>query len=261
MIVPLDLLVILFMVISGIIALRTKDLLISAIVLGIYSYAMATIYIQMNSLDVGFTEAVVGAGISTSLMVASLTKIKREDESKSRKLKVISGAIFTVFMVGLMLYVVEDLPEFGDEFSPANKWIELFRVDEGRSHITDQLNSGNLPHEIEKRLVDMFGVDFSGVEGAVVVRDEKYGGWDVLIEKRETFFPEHEKFYHISPDMVVYRYSIPVRWQEKSEEEMNTPNMVTAGLADYRGYDTLGETVVIFTAAVSVAALLRRRSG
>jgi len=80
----------------------------------------------------------------------------------------------------------------------------------------------------------------------------------VLIEKHEKFFPEHEKLYHISDDFTVYRYSIPVRWQEKCEEEMNTPNMVTAGLADYRGYDTLGETVVIFTAAISVAALLRR---
>ena len=39
------------------------------------------------------------------------------------------------------------------------------------------------------------------------------------------------------------------------------PNVVTAVLASYRGYDTLGETVVIFTAAVGVLLLLggRRR--
>ena len=145
MIVPLDLLVILFMVISGIIALKTRDLLISAIVLGIYSYAMATIYIQMNSLDVGFTEAVVGAGISTALMVASLVKLKREDVSKTKKAKAVSGAIFTLFMASLLIYVVEDLPEFGDEFSPANKWIELFQLNGNENEIAKQLDRGYTP--------------------------------------------------------------------------------------------------------------------
>ncbi len=258
MIVPLDLLVILFMVITGIIALKTRDLLISAIVLGIYSYAMATIYIQMNSLDVGFTEAVVGAGISTALMVASLVKLKREDVSKSRKTKVVLGLLFTVFMAILLAYVVEDLPEFGNENTPPNKWIELFKLDGNSEDVISQLNNGKLPSVIESRLIEIFGEDFSGVKDATVVRNEEYGGWDVMIEKNERFFPRKEKLYHISEDLTVYRYSIPVRWEEKSEEEMNTANLVTAGLADYRGYDTLGETVVIFTAAISVAALLRR---
>ena len=39
------------------------------------------------------------------------------------------------------------------------------------------------------------------------------------------------------------------------------PNVVTAVLASYRGYDTLGETTVVFTAGVGVIALLRRRGG
>jgi multicomponent Na+:H+ antiporter subunit B len=40
------------------------------------------------------------------------------------------------------------------------------------------------------------------------------------------------------------------------------PNVVTAVLASYRGYDTLGETTVVLTAAVGVLALLRgRRQG
>ncbi len=48
------------------------------------------------------------------------------------------------------------------------------------------------------------------------------------------------------------------RYIEKSEAETSVPNMVTAILADYRGYDTLGETAVIFTAAVCCVLLLRR---
>jgi multicomponent Na+:H+ antiporter subunit B len=42
------------------------------------------------------------------------------------------------------------------------------------------------------------------------------------------------------------------------ERETGVPNIVTAVLASYRGYDTLGETTVVFTAGVGVIALLRR---
>ena len=38
-----------------------------------------------------------------------------------------------------------------------------------------------------------------------------------------------------------------------------TPNVVTSVLADYRGYDTLGETTVIFTAGISCILILRKR--
>jgi len=48
------------------------------------------------------------------------------------------------------------------------------------------------------------------------------------------------------------------RYIEMSEAETTVPNMVTAVLGDYRGYDTLGETAVIFTAGVCCVLLLRR---
>jgi multicomponent Na+:H+ antiporter subunit B len=44
-----------------------------------------------------------------------------------------------------------------------------------------------------------------------------------------------------------------------TEIDTATPNMVTSILADYRGYDTLGETTVIFTAGMSCILILRRR--
>ncbi|MCD4843672.1 MAG: hypothetical protein K8R25_04195 [Methanosarcinales archaeon] len=44
-----------------------------------------------------------------------------------------------------------------------------------------------------------------------------------------------------------------------SETESGVGNIVTAVLANYRGYDTLGETAVIFTAGMAVLLLLRRR--
>ena len=49
------------------------------------------------------------------------------------------------------------------------------------------------------------------------------------------------------------------RYIEKTLVETATPNVVTSVLADYRGYDTLGETTVIFTAGVACILILRVR--
>ena len=59
--------------------------------------------------------------------------------------------------------------------------------------------------------------------------------------------PQAPANLHVSPDYI-----------QQALEETKTPNMVTAVLADYRGYDTLGETVVIFTAGLACILLLRR---
>ncbi len=37
-----------------------------------------------------------------------------------------------------------------------------------------------------------------------------------------------------------------------------SPNIVTVVLADYRGFDTLGETIVVFTAGLVCSLILRR---
>ncbi len=49
------------------------------------------------------------------------------------------------------------------------------------------------------------------------------------------------------------------RYLNEMKQEVDVPNVVTAVLASYRGYDTLGETTVVFTAGAGVVALLRRR--
>ena len=59
--------------------------------------------------------------------------------------------------------------------------------------------------------------------------------------------PNSPASLHVSP-----------RYIEKTVEETATPDMVTSVLADYRGYDTLGETTVIFTAGMACLLLLRR---
>ena len=51
------------------------------------------------------------------------------------------------------------------------------------------------------------------------------------------------------------------RYITASEKEIGVPNLVTSVLASYRGYDTLGETTVIFTAGIAVLMLLGRGKG
>ena len=60
--------------------------------------------------------------------------------------------------------------------------------------------------------------------------------------------PEAPASTHVSPYYI-----------EHSHHETGAPNFVTAVLADYRGYDTLGETTVIFTAGIGVLLLLKGR--
>ena len=43
--------------------------------------------------------------------------------------------------------------------------------------------------------------------------------------------------------------------------DTEVPNMVTAVLADYRGFDTMFETVVVFIAGMAVLAILKNSSG
>jgi len=63
------------------------------------------------------------------------------------------------------------------------------------------------------------------------------------------------------PMAPIHQHVAP-RYLEDSPRETGVPNVVTAVLASLRGYDTLGETTVIFTAGVGVLLLLgigRRR--
>lgn len=77
MILPLDLILLVFAVITGIAALQIKDLLGATIILGSFSFFMCLIYTEMGAVDVAFTEACVGAGVGTVLFIAAVHKTKR----------------------------------------------------------------------------------------------------------------------------------------------------------------------------------------
>jgi multicomponent Na+:H+ antiporter subunit B len=148
----------------------TRKLLAAILLMGIYSLISAVWYVVLDAVDVAFTEAVVGAGVSTIVLLGAILLTRAEAETVNWRRLVFPA--LTVFVVGaLLIYAALDLPSFGDPVSPSNAYV-------GRAYL------------------------------------------------------------------------------EATPGEVGTPNVVTAVLSSYRGFDTLGETVVIFAAGVGAAMLL-----
>ncbi|MAN74089.1 MAG: cation:proton antiporter [Henriciella sp.] len=154
----------------GVAIARMRSLFAIVMLSGIYSLISATWFVALDAVDVAFTEAAVGAGISTALLLGAMLLTARTAKPETRAMRIVP--ILVVIATGAMLvYATIDLPAFGDPDSPANTYV----------------------------------------------------GTDYL---------------------------------ERTPEEIAVPNIVTAVLASYRGFDTLGETGVVFTAALAVILLL-----
>ena len=149
---------------------RQRSLFSVVILAGIYSFLMASVLIVLDAVDVAMTEASVGAGVSTVLLLAAL---------------------------------------------------HLIRTTEMRS--------------VRTHVLPLFAALGTG---AVLV-------WGTLV------LPPFG-----TPDAVIHKHVAP-RYLAETVKETGVPNAVTSVLADYRGFDTLGETTVIFTAGIGVMLLLR----
>jgi energy-converting hydrogenase B subunit D len=77
MILSIDLILLFFVVVLAIAAITLRDLLSAVILLGAYSFLMALIWVELQSVDVGFTEAAVGAGATTAFLIAAISKTTR----------------------------------------------------------------------------------------------------------------------------------------------------------------------------------------
>lgn len=151
---------------------RHNNLVGVVILAAIYSFLMASVMILLDAVDVALTEASVGAGISTVLLLAALSQVKAlEYAPKGPK---VGAALLTLVVGGGVIWGATALPPFGVAEAPIHQ--------------------------------------------------------------------------HVAP-----------RFIAEAENETGVPNMVTAVLADYRAFDTLGETSVVFVAALAVLALLRAR--
>ncbi len=77
MIWQFDLIILGLVVICAVAAISVKDLLGAAILFGAYSFMMCLLWAVMGAVDVAFTEASVGAGVSTVLFVAAVFRTTR----------------------------------------------------------------------------------------------------------------------------------------------------------------------------------------
>lgn len=151
--------------------IRSRNLFATAMLSGIYSLITAALFVTLDAVDVAFTEAAVGAGISTVLMLAAMTMTRR---SEKHAISLNIGPILVCLAVGAaLIYGTVDMPPFGSTEAPS--------------------------------------------------------------------------FRHIVPEYIA-----------GARDDVQVPNIVTAILASYRGFDTLGEVAVVFTAGIGVLFLIGR---
>lgn len=75
-----DILLMPMLIICAIAALTIKDLVGAAILFGTYSFLLCLLWTEMLAVDVAFTEAAVGAGVSTVLFLGTALHIKRKSK-------------------------------------------------------------------------------------------------------------------------------------------------------------------------------------
>jgi len=66
------------LIVAALIALNLRNLLVAVVTLNIFSFMSALVMISMGALDVGFTEAVVGAGVVGIFNVIAIFKTTRK---------------------------------------------------------------------------------------------------------------------------------------------------------------------------------------
>jgi len=149
---------------------RMRSLFAIVMLQGVYSLMCAAWFVTLDAVDVAFTEAAVGAGISTVLMLSAMLLTDRQSAPVGAK-KSLGPLLVCVLAGAAMFYAIPDMPAYGDANSPAN-------TGPGMEYMTAAVT------------------------------------------------------------------------------DVEIPNIVTAVLASYRGYDTMAETVVIFMAGLGVLLLL-----
>ena len=77
MIWQFETIILIFLVVAAVISLRVRDLLSASMAFGIYSFLICLLWAEMGAVDVAFTEAAVGAGVSSVFLIATVYNTKR----------------------------------------------------------------------------------------------------------------------------------------------------------------------------------------
>jgi multicomponent Na+:H+ antiporter subunit B len=110
-----------------------KDLLAVIMLLGIYSLLSASFFVAMDAVDVAFTEAAVGAGISTLLMLVTISMTGRsEHHVRHKPLLALTVVLITG---GLLIYGTLDMPHFGSAEAPIHQHVAPRYIDDSMQEI------------------------------------------------------------------------------------------------------------------------------
>ncbi len=105
------------MVMTGLAVVRTVNLFAVAILSSVYSLLSAVWFVAMDAVDVAFTEACVGAGVSAALFLAALAHTG--DRARRQKAsRLLGGALAALVFGAVLVLIVPFTPIFGDPNSP-----------------------------------------------------------------------------------------------------------------------------------------------
>ncbi len=130
-----------------------KDLLAVVMLLGIYSLLSASFFVAMDAVDVAFTEASVGAGISTLLMLVVISMTGRS-EHPSRHKPLLALAVVTV-TGSLLIYATLDMPYFGSAEAPIHQHV-------APRYINDSMQEIGVPNIVTSVLASYRAFDTFG---------------------------------------------------------------------------------------------------
>lgn len=111
-----------FLVVTATAIVFSRDLLVCTAHLTIFSLVMAVIYLVLAAPDVAMTEAAVGAGVSTVLILAALVLVGRDTEAVSPRWQRIGFIVMAVPFV-ILCFVAGDLPALGDPAAPSTQYL------------------------------------------------------------------------------------------------------------------------------------------
>jgi len=142
----IDILLLFFLVVCAMVAVEMMDLLSATLIMGAYSLIMALVWTRLNAVDVAFTEATVGAGITTVLVLAALSRTKRgeaeltditldnnlrSETSKLVKKHNVISLLVVVITGAVLIYGTMDMPDFGDPNAPAHNHVAPYMLENG----------------------------------------------------------------------------------------------------------------------------------
>jgi len=142
-----------FMIALALYIANLRSLFAAAMLFGIFSLISAGMMTMMDAVDVAFTEAAVGAGISTVLFLGALG-LTTSEESKSTKHHFVGGVVVT--LTGLLLaYGILDMPAYGDPNAPIHQHV-------APHYLVDSAKEIGIPNVVTSVLASYRGYDTYG---------------------------------------------------------------------------------------------------